>query len=164
IVDNTFMTPYLQNPLTLGADIVVHSATKYLNGHGDVIAGVICSQEDIVKDMRKNIMGDLGQNMNAWESYLILRGIKTLGIRMEKHCDNAHKVAKFLNKHSAVKSVFYPGLPSHPQYDLAHSQMKNMGGIISFEIKGDLQSVKKMINSLKIIMISFSLEIGRAHV
>lgn len=157
IVDNTFMTPYLQRPLNLGADVVIHSATKYLNGHGDVIAGVICAEQKVIENMRKNLMGDLGQNLNAWESFLILRGIKTLGIRVKQHCENATSIAEFLASHSMVDRVYYPGLKSHPQYDLAQRQMYGMGGIVSFEIKGGAKEAKKFINSLKIAMISFSL-------
>src|SRR5690625_1092514 len=131
IIDNTFMTPYLQRPLELGADVVVHSATKYLNGHGDVIAGVICAKADVIKAMRKNVMGDLGQNLNAWEAFLILRGIKTLGLRVKQHCHNAQQIAQFLENHPMIEKVYYPGLKSHPQYALAQKQMAGMGGIIS---------------------------------
>lgn len=157
IIDNTFMTPYLQRPLELGANIVVHSATKYLNGHGDVIAGFVCGNKKTIDFMRKDIMGDLGQSLNAWESFLILRGLKTLGVRMEKHCANAQEVAEFLQTHPLVERVYYPGLTSHPQHALAKKQMKGMGGIISFEIKGGVQAGKKFISSLELAMISFSL-------
>lgn len=157
IVDNTFMTPYLQKPIELGADIVVHSATKYLNGHGDVIAGIICGTKADIEFMKTNIMGDLGQNLNAWEAFLILRGIKTLGIRMEQHCRNAQAVAEYLEQHPMVDRVFYPGLPSHPQHGLAKKQMNNTGGIIAFELKGDVQTGKNFISALDIAMISFSL-------
>lgn len=157
IIDNTFMTPYLQRPIELGADVVVHSATKYLNGHGDVIAGIICADKDIIEDMRKNIIGDLGQNLNAWESFLILRGLKTLGLRMEQHCHNALQIAKFLESHPAVEKVNYPGLPSHPQHELALRQMDGMGGIVSFEIKGGVEAGKQFISATKLAMISFSL-------
>ncbi|MFD1040464.1 trans-sulfuration enzyme family protein [Virgibacillus byunsanensis] len=157
IVDNTFMTPYLQKPLELGADVVVHSATKYLNGHGDVVAGIICGEKKDIDYMRKDVMGDLGQNLNAWESFLILRGIKTLGIRLEKHCRNAQKVAEFLEMHPFVDKVYYPGLESHPQHLLAKQQMKKMGGIVSFEVKGGVQAGKDFISALKIALISFSL-------
>lgn len=157
IVDNTFMTPYLQKPLELGADVVVHSATKYLNGHGDVIAGIICGKKEMIDFMRKDIMGDLGQNLNAWESFLILRGIKTLGIRLKQHCHNAQKVAEYLESHPSVENVYYPGLQSHPQHELAKQQMKGMGGIVSFEVKGGVQAGKEFISTLKIAMISFSL-------
>lgn len=157
IIDNTFMTPFLQKPVELGADVVVHSATKYLNGHGDVIAGVICGKKEIIKQMRTNLMGDLGQNLNAWEAYLILRGIKTLGIRMQHHCQSAQQVAEYLEGHPLVKKVNYPGLESHPQHDLAKKQMSGMGGIVSFEIKGGLEAGKQLISSLQVAMISFSL-------
>ncbi len=157
IVDNTFMTPLLQTPLTLGADIVVHSATKYINGHGDVIAGIIAGKQNVIAHMRKNLMGDLGQNLNAWESYLILRGMKTLGIRMQKHVENAEKVAHFLNEHPAVKVVHYPGLNHHPQHDIAKKQMNGMGGIVSFELIDGYDACTYFVNSLKLVMISFSL-------
>lgn len=157
IVDNTFMTPYLQKPIELGADIVVHSATKYLNGHGDVIAGIICGTKADIEFMKNNIMGDLGQNLNAWEAFLILRGIKTLGIRMEQHCRNAQAVAEYLEQHPMVKRVYYPGLPSHPQHGLAKKQMNNTGGIIAFELNGDVCTGKNFISALDIAMISFSL-------
>lgn len=157
LIDNTFMTPCLQTPLDLGADVVIHSATKYLNGHGDVIAGFICADKETIKMMHKDFMGDLGQPLNAWESFLILRGIKTLGIRVEKHCENAQKVAEFLEQHDLVEHVFYPGLPSHPQHELAQRQMRGMGGIVSFEIKGGVEEGKKFISLLDLAMISFSL-------
>lgn len=157
IVDNTFMSPYLQQPFELGADVVVHSATKYLNGHGDVIAGFVCGNKKTIDYMRKNIMGDLGQTLNAWESFLIIRGLKTLGVRMEKHCYNAQKIAEFLEKNASVKKVYYPGLHSHPQHALAKKQMKGMGGIVSFEINGGVQAGKRFISSLQLAMISFSL-------
>ena len=157
IVDNTFMTPYLQTPLSLGADIVVHSATKYLNGHGDVIAGVICGKKKDMDYMRKDIMGDLGQNLSAWEAFLVLRGIKTLGVRMEKHCHNARSAAEFLESHPLVDKVYYPGLETHPQHALAKKQMRGMGGVVSFEVKGGVQAGKDFINALEIAMISFSL-------
>lgn len=157
IIDNTFMTPYLQRPLELGAHVVVHSATKYLNGHGDVIAGFICGDKETMMHMRKNLMGDLGQPLNAWESYLILRGLKTLGIRVDKHCANAMEIAEFLEQQPQVEKVYYPGLPSHPQHELALKQMRGMGGIVSFEIKGGVEAGKQFINALDLAMISFSL-------
>lgn len=157
IVDNTFMTPYLQQPLALGADVVVHSATKYINGHGDVIAGVIVGTKEAIPFMRKKIMGDLGQNLNAWEAFLILRGIKTMGLRMQRHCESAQRIAEFLEAHPGVSKVCYPGLPSHPQHALAKKQMRQMGGIVSFELKGGVAEGKTFINSLRLAMISFSL-------
>src|SRR5699024_2182282 len=109
LVDNTFMTPYLQKPIAFGADVLVHSATKYLHGHGDVIAGVICGSKKVIENMRKNVMGDLGQNLNAWESFLILRGLKTLGIRMKQHCRSAREIADFLISHPMISKVNYIG-------------------------------------------------------
>ncbi|KQY94764.1 methionine gamma-lyase [Paenibacillus sp. Root52] len=157
IVDNTFMTPYLQRPLELGADVVVHSATKYLNGHGDVVAGVVVASSKVIEFIRKRIAGDLGQNLNAWESFLILRGLKTLGLRVRAHCENAREVAAFLTTHPQVQALHYPGLMSHPQHELAKQQMDNMGGVVSFEVKGGLESAKAFMNQLKLILISFSL-------
>jgi methionine-gamma-lyase len=157
IIDNTFMTPVLQRPLDLGADVVIHSATKYLNGHGDVIAGFIVGRKEDIHFMRKNIMGDLGQPLNAWDSFLILRGLKTLGLRIRQHCRSAEEVARFLSSHPAIDKVYYPGLPEHPQHSLAKAQMNGMGGIVSFEVKGGYEPAKKFINSLKLAMISFSL-------
>ncbi|GKV64480.1 methionine gamma-lyase [Sporosarcina sp. NCCP-2331] len=157
IVDNTFMSPCLQKPLDLGADIVIHSATKYLNGHGDVMAGVIVGDAEFIKFIRSQIMGDLGQVLSAWDAFLILRGMKTLGIRMERHCSNAHEVATFLESHPLVEKVFYPGLKSHPQYAIAEQQMKGTGGIVSFEVKGGKAAATSFMDALKMSMISFSL-------
>lgn len=157
IVDNTFLTPYLQRPLELGADVVVHSATKYLNGHGDVIAGFIVGKQEHIQFMRKNVMGDLGQNLNAWDAFLILRGLKTLGLRVRQHGQNAQAVAEFLGQHPAISHVYYPGLPTHPQHELAKRQMAGMGGIVSFEVKGGYEVAKSFINALRLAMISFSL-------
>ncbi|MDQ0194703.1 trans-sulfuration enzyme family protein [Paenibacillus wynnii] len=157
IVDNTFMSPCLQKPLELGADVVVHSATKYINGHGDVLAGFIVGKKETIQFMRKKLMGDLGQHLNAWDSFLILRGMKTMALRVERHCSNAQKIAEYLESHPSIDKVFYPGLESHPQHKLAKEQMKGMGGIVSFEVKGGLVEGKKLINSLQLAMISFSL-------
>lgn len=157
IVDNTFMSPCLQKPLELGADIVIHSATKYLNGHGDVMAGVIVADAKFIHFIRQQIMGDLGQVLSAWDAFLILRGLKTLGLRMERHCSNAHKIATFLENHPIVEKVYYPGLKSHPQYEIADRQMKGMGGIVSFEMKGGSATATAFIDALKLSMISFSL-------
>lgn len=157
IVDNTFMTPYLQRPLTLGADVVVHSATKYLNGHGDVVAGIICGRRSEIDFMRNKIAGDLGQPLSAWDSFLILRGIKTLGLRVDAHCRGAEKVAAFLEKHPVVEKVYYPSLKTHPQHQIAKEQMGGMGGMVSFEISGGVSNGKKFIDSLQLALISFSL-------
>jgi methionine-gamma-lyase len=157
IVDNTFMSPILQNPLLLGADIVVHSGTKYINGHGDVLCGFIVSDANRIDMMRKKIMGDLGQNLNAYEAFLVIRGLKTISLRVEKHCSNARKVAEFLASHPMIEKVYYPGLKCHPGHEIAIKQMRDMGGIVSFEVKGGLDQGKLFINSLELAMISFSL-------
>ncbi len=157
VVDNTFMSPYLQKPLDMGADVVVHSATKYLNGHGDVLAGFIVGRTEHIQFMRQNIMGDLGQVLSAWDAFLILRGLKTLGLRVERHCSNAHQIAAFLSAHPLVGTVHYPGLKCHPQHEIAQKQMQGMGGIVSFELMGGLEAAKEFMDSLKLAMISFSL-------
>ncbi|WP_303984914.1 trans-sulfuration enzyme family protein [Niallia circulans] len=157
IIDNTFMTPYLQQPLKMGADLVVHSATKYLNGHGDVIAGFIIGDLESIQFIHQNIVGDLGQVLNSWDSFLIDRGLKTLGVRMKQHCQSAMMIAKFLETHPSIEKVYYPGLTSHPQHALAKAQMKDMGGMLSFEVKGGYCAAKKFIDSLQLALISFSL-------
>ncbi len=158
MVDNTFMSPYCQRPLELGADIVVHSATKYLNGHGDVIAGVIVGRKDFVTQVRlegvKDITGGCISPFNAW---LILRGLKTLGVRMDRHCSNAMQVAQHLAQHPKVEAVYYPGLETHPQYALAKQQMTSFGGIISFEIKGGVAAGRKVMNSVELCSLAVSL-------
>ncbi len=158
VVDNTFMSPYCQQPLKLGADIVVHSITKYINGHGDVIGGVIIGKKEFIDQARfvgvKDITGGCISPFNAW---LTLRGIKTLGIRMERHCQNAMKVAKYLEQHPAVTAVYYPGLPSHPQYKLGKRQMKLPGAVISFEINGGVEAGRQIMNSVKLCLLAVSL-------
>lgn len=158
VVDNTFMSPYCQRPLDLGADIVVHSATKYINGHGDVIAGIICGEKSFIDTARfvgvKDITGGCISPFNAW---LILRGIKTLGVRMERHCQNAMEIAKYLEKHPAVEKVNYPGLANHPQHQLAKAQMSHFGAMISFEIKGGVEAGRKVMDSVKLCLLAVSL-------
>ncbi len=157
-VDNTFCTPYLQRPLEMGADVIIHSATKYLNGHGDVIAGfVVGSQEFIEQVLLVGVKDMTGASMSPFDAYLIARGMKTLKIRMDEHCRNAQKVAEFLESHPAVNQVLYPGLKSFPQYDLAKKQMSQPGGIISFIVKGGLEGGKKLLNSLHLCSIAVSL-------
>ena len=158
MVDNTFSTPYINRPLEHGADIVVHSATKYLNGHGDVIAGFVAGKADYIKDVRLIGIKDLtGASLSPFDAFLISRGLKTLEIRMERHCSNAQIVAEFLEKHPAVEKVLYPGLPSFPQYELAKRQMKLPGAMIAFEVKGGIEGGKKLLNSLEMLVISVSL-------
>lgn len=158
IVDNTFATPYLQNPLKLGANIVVHSATKYLNGHGDIIAGVSCGTAEDMAQVRLVGLKDMtGSVMSAHEAFLMMRGMKTLGVRMDRHCDNAMKVAEFLETHPAVEKVYYPGLKSFEQYDLACKQMKKPGAMMSFEVKGGIDAGRKIMNSVKLCSLAVSL-------
>lgn len=158
IVDNTFATPYCQRPLELGADIVVHSATKYLNGHGDVIAGFAIGKENVISQVRLFGIKDMtGSVLSPHDASLIIRGLKTLEIRMQKHCENAQKVAYFLNNHEKVEKVYYPGLPSHQGFDIAKEQMSNFGGIISFELKAGFEGGKKLLNSLELCSLAVSL-------
>lgn len=158
IVDNTFATPYCQRPLELGADIVIHSATKYLNGHGDVIAGFAIGKENVISQVRLFGIKDMtGSVLSPHDASLIIRGLKTLEIRMQKHCENAQKVAYFLNNHEKVEKVYYPGLSSHQGFDIAKEQMSNFGGIISFELKAGFEGGKKLLNSLELCSLAVSL-------
>ena len=148
-VDNTFCTPVIQQPLALGVDFVIHSTTKYLNGHGNSIAGVIIGHDEKYKNQIWTTLKLLGTTCNAWDAWLINNGLKTLPIRMEKHASNAMAVALFLQKHPKVKKVNYNGLPSHPYHNIASKQMKSYGGMLSFEIDGNLSSVLNILNKLK---------------
>ncbi|APF18088.1 Cys/Met metabolism pyridoxal-phosphate-dependent protein [Caldithrix abyssi DSM 13497] len=157
VVDNTFSSPVLQKPFLLGADIVVHSMTKFLNGHADVVAGMIVTKnEEQFKLLRKtlNLLGGVIGPMNA---FLVHRGIKSLAMRMERHCANAQKIAEFLEKHPKVKQVVYPGLPSHPQHELAKRQMSGFGGMISFEVQGGIEGGKALMNNVKLCQLAVSL-------
>lgn len=158
IVDNTYCTPYIQRPLTLGADMVVHSATKYLNGHGDVIAGFAVGRKELIDQVRLvGIKDCTGAVLAPFNAYLILRGMKTLQIRMDKHCSNAMKVAEFLEKHPKVKSIQYPGLKSFKYYDVAKKQMALPGAMIAFEIEGGKEAGAKLMNSVKLCTLAVSL-------
>jgi len=158
VVDNTFATPFITRPLDLGADIVIHSGTKYLNGHGDVICGFICTRKELLNDLRYVGLKDMtGSVLSPFDSFLVIRGLKTLSLRMERHCFNAQKVAEFLESHPKVKMVSYPGLKSRPQYELAKRQMKLPGAMISFELKGGLEEGKRLINSTKLCKLAVSL-------
>lgn len=158
MVDNTFSTPYITRPIEWGADVVVHSATKYLNGHGDVIAGFVVGKKEFIDRVRLVGIKDMtGASLSPFDAFLIARGLKTLEIRMEKHCENAQKVAEFLEKHAAVETVLFPGLASFPQAELAKKQMSLPGAIISFEVKGGIEAGKKLLNRLQLLTISVSL-------
>ncbi len=158
VVDSTYCTPYLQNPIGLGADIVVHSATKYLGGHGDLMAGVILSSAEDMEQIRyvglKDMTGAVLSPMNA---FLISRGLKTLELRMERHCDNAEKLANMLENNNKVEKVFFPGLKSFEQHDLARSQMFRFGGMVAFELRGGRDAGLKLLNSLELCKIAVSL-------
>ena len=158
VCDNTFASPALQNPLALGADVVVHSATKYLNGHGDVIAGFVVGKADFIGEVRMFGLKDMtGAVMDPFAAYLILRGLKTLEIRMERHCANAKAIAEFLDQHPAVEKVYYPGLKDHVGHDIAARQMKDFGGMLSFEVKGGRAAGTKLVNALQLITVAVSL-------
>ena len=157
IVDNTFLTPYLQNPLDLGADIVVHSGTKYFGGHSDVLSGAIMVNDETLYQTLKHIHTSTGGVLAPFDSYLVLRGLKTLPIRMEAHERNAMALAYYLEKHPKVKRVLYPGLPSFPQHGLAKTQARGFGGMLSFEIKGNTATVKKLLGCLELFILAESL-------
>jgi cystathionine beta-lyase/cystathionine gamma-synthase len=157
VVDNTFMSPYFQRPLSLGADIVVHSATKYLGGHSDVIGGtLVVNRDDLFERLSflQNAVGGVPGPMDAW---LVLRGIKTLAVRMREHESNARLVAAFLGEHPKVARVFYPGLPNHPQRDIARRQMSGFGGMISFEVKGGLDPARRVVERTRLFTLAESL-------
>lgn len=155
IVDNTFMTPYFQQPLSLGADVVVHSATKYLNGHGDTLGGIIVGSSDFIKQAR-NTAKNIGGAISPFNAWLILRGIKTLSVRMNKHNENAMSVARFLEKHEKVDRVIYPGLEEHPQHEVAKKQMHCFGGMIAFLMKNS-KDIPKFLDALKMCKLAVSL-------
>lgn len=157
VVDNTFATPYLQKPLTLGADIVIHSATKYLGGHGDIIGGIIVSNQKMIDHIKESYVMHYGPVISPFNAWLILRGIKTLALRMDKHCDSALKIANWLKGHPKVLNVHYPGLESHPGHDIALKQMKKFGGMIAFEVNGGITAGKRVMNNVKICILAVSL-------
>ena len=157
-VDNTFATPYIQKPLDLGADIVMHSATKYLGGHSDVIAGALIAKDAELGEKLHFIQFASGGILGPHDSYLVLRGIKTLALRMQRHSDNGFEVAKYLENHSLVEKFYYPGLSSHPQYDLATRQMTEFGGMVSFTFKsGKKEDAIKFLENIKVFTLAESL-------
>lgn len=156
VVDSTLATPYNLQPINFGVDVVVHSATKYLSGHNDVTAGIVCSSKEFIQKLKKTrkILGGTLDPIAAW---LLLRGLKTLALRMERHNQNGMQVAKYLEKHPKIAKVHYPGLPSHPQHTLAKKQMRGFGGVVSFEIKGDFEKTVKFVENLKLCLLAASL-------
>ena len=159
VCDNTFATPYLQRPLQQGCDAVVHSGTKYLNGHGDVIAGFVCGNKEFISNVKLFGLKDMtGAVMDPFAAFLILRGLKTLEVRMQRHCQSAQKLAEYLDKHPKVTKVYYPGLPDHVGYQTAKKQMHGgFSGVIAFEVKGGMKEGIKFCNSLKLATIAVSL-------
>ena len=157
VVDNTFATPYLQRPLELGCDIVMHSATKFINGHSDMVGGVVATSSDELAERLAYLQNSIGSVSGPFDSFLALRGLKTLDVRMERHCSSALHIAKWLESHDKVERVIYPGLESHPQYELAKKQMPGFGGIVTFFIKGDLETARRFLERCEVFALAESL-------
>lgn len=158
ICDNTFATPYLQRPIELGCDVVVHSATKYINGHGDVIAGIACGTAEFMGEVKTLGRKDMtGSVLGPFEAFLILRGLKTMELRMERHCENAAKIASFLAGHPKIEKVYYPGFETHPNHEIARKQMSGFGGMVSCIVKGGREAGAKLLNSLELCTLAVSL-------
>lgn len=158
VVDNTFCSPYLQQPLALGCDYVVHSATKYIGGHGDVIAGMVVGADKAeMAEMAASVRKDIGGVISPFDAWLLLRGLKTLAVRLDRHCDNAEKIAEKLKSHPKVGKMFYPGDEEFPQYALAKKQMRRPGGMISFEVKGAKKDAQEILNRVQLIKLAVSL-------
>ncbi|GGJ69367.1 methionine-gamma-lyase [Anoxybacillus voinovskiensis] len=157
VVDNTFCSPYLQQPLSLGCDIVIHSATKYIGGHGDVIAGIAVGTKEKIAEIAKTTQKDVGGILSPFDAWLLLRGVKTLAVRMERHCDNAEKIVEQLKRHPRVASVYYPADVDHRDYSIYQKQMKRGGGLISFEVNGTKEDAQRLLNHLRLIHIAVSL-------
>jgi methionine-gamma-lyase len=157
IVDNTFMSPYLQRPIEWGCDLVIHSATKYIGGHGDVIAGLVAGPRSLLEEVQKTTQKDFGGVLGPMDAFLLLRGLKTLAVRMEAHTKNAQAVAQFLVSHPQVERVHYPGLPEFPQHALAQKQMDGFGGVVSFELKGGHEAATRMLNHVSLCRLAVSL-------
>lgn len=156
-VDNTFASPYLQKPLDLGADVVLHSVTKFINGHGDVVGGILVAKDQSIYRLLRSVMINLGCNMDPHQAFLVSRGLKTLGIRIERAQRNALEIARWLEGQTEVQTVRYVGLESHPQHDLAKRQMRGFGSMISFELKGGMEAGRQLMNALKVATLAVSL-------
>lgn len=156
-VDNTFCSPYLQRPIEFGADIVLHSLTKFINGHADIVGGVVVAKEEALYKKLRSVMIMLGFNMDPHQAYLVIRGVKTLSIRMDRAQESAIKIARYLEEHPKVEWVRYPGLASHPQHQLAKTQMDGFGSMISFELKGGIEAGRILMNSVKMAILAVSL-------
>ena len=157
VVDNTFMSPFFQNPLSLGADIVIHSMTKFINGHSDVVGGALITNSKDIRDKLFFYQNSIGPCQSPFDSWLVLRGIKTLALRMRQHEKNATEIANYLEKHPKVESVVYPGLKSHPQHHIAKEQMKGFGGMITFFVKGGIEESRRFLENVKLFSLAESL-------
>ncbi|MBH9967861.1 methionine gamma-lyase [Bacillus enclensis] len=157
VVDNTFCSPYLQRPLELGCDIVIHSATKYIGGHGDVIAGIVVGTQEKMAEIRMTTQKDIGGIISPFDAWLLLRGLKTLAVRLDRHCESGDKLAGLLATHPAVEQVIYPGRTDHPQHEIMKKQMKKPGGMISFTLKGSKEDAQAFMDDLHMIKIAVSL-------
>ena len=157
VVDNTFATAYLQRPLELGADVVLHSTTKYLGGHSDVVGGALVTDDEQLDSDIAFLQNGAGAVPGPFDAYLTMRGIKTLAVRMERHCDNAEKVAEYLNRHDKIERVLYPGDPSHPGYEVAAKQMKRFGGMVSVLVSGGIEDAKKFCARTEVFTLAESL-------
>lgn len=157
VVDNTFCSPYLQKPIEIGCDVVIHSATKYICGHGDVVAGLVAGSEDFLNKVALTTQKDIGGIISPFDAWLLLRGLKTLPVRMDRHCENAEKLATALAAHPAVEQVFYPGDPNNQDYHIAKRQMRKPGGLISFTIKGTKEDAQTFLDRLELIKLAVSL-------
>jgi cystathionine gamma-lyase len=157
VVDNTFATPYLQRPLELGADIVMHSATKFINGHSDMVGGIVATSSDKLAKRLGYLQNSIGAVSGPFDSFLALRGVKTLDVRMERHCRSAMQIARWLEAHDSVESVLYPGLETHPQHELARKQMPGFGGIVTFFIKGGLDDARRFLERCSVFSLAESL-------
>ncbi|MDF2859253.1 MAG: methionine gamma-lyase [Neobacillus sp.] len=158
VVDNTFCSPYLQTPITFGCDIVIHSATKYICGHGDVIAGLVIGKKDFIQQVSRTTQKDIGGIISPFDAWLLLRGLKTLPVRMDRHCENAGKIVDFLRRSSKVESIYFPGSSDYSDDDqIMKKQMKKPGGLISFTLKGTKETAQFFMNQLKLVKIAVSL-------
>ncbi len=157
LVDNTFATPYLQRPLTMGADVAIHSTTKYLSGHGTVVGGIITTNDDSIKDAAYMIVKDIGGSPSPFDAWLVNMGIKTLPLRMDRHCANAMAIARFLDEHPKTENVVYPGLSTNPYHELAKQQMKDFGGMVSFDVVGGIEAGRKVMNKIDLFTLAVSL-------
>jgi cystathionine gamma-synthase len=156
VVDNTFASPYLQQPLELGADVVLHSTTKYIGGHSDVIGGFVGTNDPTIHERLKFLQNSLGAVPGPFDSWLVLRGVKTLALRMQKHCENARRIADYLDGHAAVEKVLYPGLPSHPGHEIAARQMRDFGGMVSFLAHSEAEALA-LVARTKLFQLAESL-------